>query len=107
MFKRVLKPLKKRSFFLFGARGTGKSTFLENYFDPKTSLYINLLNPDLEEKYIRDPREFERDVQDQRRKIEWVLVDEIHKVPKILNLVHKMIEKNKMIKSQLNALERY
>jgi hypothetical protein len=32
MVNRIVNPLKTSSFFLFGARGTGKSNFFRNYF---------------------------------------------------------------------------
>ncbi len=32
MFRRLIQPLSSQSFFLFGARGTGKSTFLRQFF---------------------------------------------------------------------------
>jgi len=43
MFKRMLTlPLKKKkSFFLFGPRGTGKTTLLKNLFP--NAMFVNLL----------------------------------------------------------------
>jgi predicted kinase len=51
MFTRTLNPIKTRSFMLFGARGTGKSTYLTMTM-PKSSYWIDLLNLDLEAKYL-------------------------------------------------------
>ena len=39
---------KKSSFFLFGARGTGKSTFLKEWFSAKDVLWLDLLRPEEE-----------------------------------------------------------
>jgi len=58
MVERLVNPLKNSSFFLFGARGTGKSTFLRNYFPNDDSvLWIDLLNPEEEDRYARNPLE--------------------------------------------------
>jgi len=46
MFKRILKTSPSTSFFLFGARGTGKTFLLKRWFDCSNSLYIDLLDPD-------------------------------------------------------------
>ena len=41
MYKRVIQPPKDKSFFLFGPRGTGKTTWLKSQF-PK-AIYLDLL----------------------------------------------------------------
>lgn len=41
MFSRLLKPPKRKSFFLFGPRGTGKTFWVKSEF-PK-AVYIDLL----------------------------------------------------------------
>jgi hypothetical protein len=37
--------LKNHSFFLFGARGTGKTTLLNELFKPSEAIRIDLLDP--------------------------------------------------------------
>ncbi len=94
--KRDAKPLKSDSFFLFGARGTGKSTFvLKQFLIGRTSFKVDLLDFDAEEKYSKDPQLLERELSVLKTKPEWVLIDEIQKVPKLLDIVHKLIEKQK------------
>ncbi len=44
MFRQLLKTTRRSSFFLFGARGTGKTTYIRNTFDPDRSLYVDLLD---------------------------------------------------------------
>jgi predicted AAA+ superfamily ATPase len=57
MIRRLLKISKKRSFFLFGARGTGKSTLIKNnQIFNKHCLKIDLLEPEQEEKYSLRPQ---------------------------------------------------
>ena len=46
-YKRLLNPILDESFFLFGARGTGKTSLLRELFestDPKTIMRFDLLN---------------------------------------------------------------
>lgn len=96
MVDRILKVLKTDSFFIFGARGVGKSTFINEQFLSSQSVYsIDLLDYDSEEKYSRDPQILEREIASFPNKVEWVFIDEIQKVPKLLDIVHKLIEKKK------------
>lgn len=45
MISRQLKLLKVQSFFLFGARGTGKTTLLQDSFSPEECIRMDLLEP--------------------------------------------------------------
>jgi predicted AAA+ superfamily ATPase len=92
MVKRILNPLISNSFFLFGARGTGKSTFIREQFH-SNSLYIDLLDPELEDRLSRNPSDLKVLIGD--KKIEWVIIDEVQKVPRILDIVHSLIELKK------------
>ena len=56
MFHRILNPLKSNSFFIFGARGTGKSTWIKNQFDAQDVFFIDLLKPEIEDLYRRTPQ---------------------------------------------------
>lgn len=91
MFRRICNPLQSRSFFLFGARSTGKSTLLRAlpYFDERA--YIDLLDYEVLDAYAREPKRLEL-LSGQH---EWVFIDEIQKIPKLLNTVHKLMEKSK------------
>ena len=92
MFQRIINPIKSNSFFLFGARGTGKSTFLKEYFRAEPALWIDLLDPLQEDLYARNPGELNARVRGERQKIIWIVLDEVQKVPKLLNVVHQLIE---------------
>lgn len=103
MVKRVLKPSKTQSYFLFGARGTGKTSLLEKIFklEPapkKNILYINLLDPDQEDIFLKKPNRLKDLLKENIQNLEYVIVDEIQKVPKLLDVIHFCIEKNKKIK---------
>ncbi len=92
MIHRLLKPSTKRSFFLFGARGTGKSTILHHWFSDISTLWIDLLSPELEDRYSRNPELLKQQITGFDGKLECVIIDEVQKVPKLLNVVHQVIE---------------
>lgn len=91
MFHRLVKIPKSNSFFLFGPRGSGKSTFLKSDLLTEKSLYIDLLEDAAESRYSRSPDLLMTDVL-AKKDLDWVIIDEIQKVPKLLDLVHKLIE---------------
>lgn len=91
VFPRLCSPILSTSFFLFGARATGKSTFLKRHLDQSRVLWIDLLDPELEERFLQKPRQFYEQVM-ANLDVEWVVVDEVQKCPSLLNYVHKLIE---------------
>ena len=93
MIPRSVKPLISNSFFLFGARGTGKSTFLRQLLpESKEVLWIDLLKPEQEDRYARRPQEMAEQLALGRDRIRWVVIDEVQKVPKLLDVVHSETE---------------
>lgn len=77
--------------FLFGARQTGKSTLLKERF-PK-AIYIDLLKSDVRNRFKQHPEEFRESLLRYPPKT-IVIVDEIQKVPDLLDEVHwLMVEK--------------
>ncbi|MBI2335611.1 MAG: ATP-binding protein [Deltaproteobacteria bacterium] len=97
MFNRIINPSKDNSFFIFGARGTGKSTWLEWKFESVPHLYIDLLNLDEEERLAKDPNALLAQVKGLDQKTRWIVIDEIQKLPKLLDVVHLCIEKHKKL----------
>ncbi len=95
-FPRLMNLPKNGSFFLFGARGTGKSTYLRKHFQGRQTLWFDLLDPSLEEKLSMHPEEFKAGILAHHKKGLWVVVDEIQKCPKLLNLVHQLIESHQI-----------
>ncbi|MCF8242712.1 MAG: AAA family ATPase [Melioribacteraceae bacterium] len=88
---RLLKN-SKQSFFLFGPRGTGKSTFLKhNYIN---AIYLDLLKPDEFRKYSARPERLIELVNGNPDR-KTVIIDEIQKLPEILGPVHLLIEDHK------------
>ena len=92
MFERLLQARRNRSFFLFGARGTGKTTWIRDAFAPERSLYVDLLDPEVEDAYRRSPKRLERQVRALPGSVEWVLIDEVQRAPRLLDVVHRLIE---------------
>jgi uncharacterized protein len=92
MYKRTLNILQNKSFFLFGARGTGKSSLLQEIF-AGNSLWIDLLQPDIEQRYLESPGRLSEEITSLKVLPEWVVIDEVQKVPKLLDQVHYEIEK--------------
>ncbi len=92
MFHRILNPLKSNSFYLFGARGTGKSTFLQGYFQEQDPLWVDLLDPRQEERLSLHPGSLHDQIIAQKDTLKWVVIDEIQKVPRLLDVVHRLIE---------------
>lgn len=88
-YQRIIQPYSQ-SFFLFGARGTGKSTWLrDNYGE---ALYIDLLDEVRFQTYLADPGQFASEVRAMPEG-SWVVVDEIQRLPNLLNEVHRAIER--------------
>ena len=76
---------------MFGPRGSGKSTLIKTYPFLKKAIFIDLLNPVIEDRYRLNPDILIREV-DSLNPGDWVVIDEIQKLPKLLNLVHLLIE---------------
>lgn len=99
MIKRSLDPLTNRSFFLFGARGTGKTTWLQSNFMGDDDLYINLLDDDTEERYSKRPGLLDaelKNLQLEKKLPRFVVIDEIQKIPKLLDIAQTWIQQNKL-----------
>jgi predicted AAA+ superfamily ATPase len=78
------------SFFLFGPRGTGKSTWLELYFPD--ALWINLLDPAQHRNFSARPERL-AELLDGTPQAKTVVIDEVQKVPELLTVVHQFIER--------------
>jgi len=78
-----------RSAFLFGPRGTGKSTWIRQRF-PEAPLY-NLLDTGEALRLAAEPQAIYRELAD-RPSGTWAVIDEVQKAPALLNEVHRLIE---------------
>lgn len=80
---------KKESFFLFGPRGTGKSTLVKEQY--KNALYIDLLEPETFRSFSANPERLRERLHAETKK-PTIIIDEIQKVPDLLSLIHALIE---------------
>lgn len=97
MFQRQVKLSQSQSFFLFGARGVGKSTLLSQRFHAHERVHwIDLLKEENESRYLRSPDRLIHDVKAFKPKPDWIIIDEVQKVPKLLDIVHHLIETTKL-----------
>ena len=92
LIKRFLEP-SKNSFFLFGARGTGKSTWVQQTFP--NALLIDLLDLETQRSLKSYPERLIEIIQ--KSKKEQIIIDETQKIPQLLEVVHLLIEKNKRL----------
>jgi predicted AAA+ superfamily ATPase len=86
MYTRLL-PTPRRTFFLFGPRGTGKTTWLRQRF--QGALWFDLLDQSLYLDLLRDPGRFRAEVL-AHGTATWVVVDEVQKLPALLDEVHRL-----------------
>ena len=82
------------SFLLFGPRGTGKSTWLKAEFP--NALYLDLLSPELFRIFSAKPERLQEYIEGNPNK-KIIIIDEIQKIPVLLDVVHQLMEKNRDI----------
>jgi len=92
MYKRIIKPPKEKSFFLFGSRGTGKTTWLKTSFPG--AVYLDLLEAELFNDLLARPERLESYIPHDFH--DWVILDEVQRIPTLLNEVHRLIENRKI-----------
>ncbi len=88
LYTRLIQP-PQGSFFLFGPRGVGKSTWARRHFE--NALRFDLLDEALYLELLADPSRFAGEL----RRLspgERVVVDEVQRLPNLLNEVHRFIE---------------
>jgi len=86
--KQIFEGIGTESAFLWGARQTGKSTLLKALFP--TSLYFDLLLSDEYNRFLRNPALL-REIVLASGTSDLVIIDEIQKIPALLNEIHWLI----------------
>lgn len=86
--------LRKKSFFLFGPRGTGKSFLIREQLKDK-ALVIDLLRSEYLLRLASAPQELEAIINAAGRP-RIVVIDEVQKAPFLLNEVHRLIEERSL-----------
>ena len=80
----------------FGARATGKTELIKSTFSDKEAVFIDLLDPELTNQLSAYPNQLLQLITPQHKKKTWVVIDEVQKVPALLDLVHQQISKKKI-----------
>jgi len=91
MYSRFIIHPKAKSFFLFGPRGTGKTTWVKSAF-PKAA-YIDLLEAELFNDLTASPQRLSNFIPLGFK--DWVIIDEVQRIPELLHEVHRLIETKK------------
>ena len=89
LVSRFFQP-PEASHFLFGPRGTGKSTFLRQAFPH--ALWVDLLQPEVHQRFAARPERL-RELVDGHPEAKVVVLDEVQRVPALLDVVHHLIER--------------
>jgi uncharacterized protein len=92
MYSRIISTPKNKSFFLFGPRGTGKTTWVQKSF--ADAIYVDLLESRVFNELLADPQRIENYIPENFN--DWIIIDEIQKVPFLLDEVHRLIENKKL-----------
>jgi len=90
--KRQLNLPKDHSFFLFGPRQVGKTTLIKKNFDSASCLVYDLLIPEEYRRLVQNPGRFRDEVINREKKITHVFIDEVQKLPSIMDEVHYLME---------------
>jgi predicted AAA+ superfamily ATPase len=88
MIARLLK-VPRQSILLLGPRGTGKSTWIHHHF--KDAIIYDLLSTSEAIRLSREPSMLYREIEPMPAD-RWVVIDEVQKVPALLDEVHRLME---------------
>lgn len=92
MYPRLLQPPPRQSFFLFGPRGVGKTAWAHSQFP--NALCFDLLDHQTYTQLLAAPQRLGDQIPQGYK--DWVVVDEIQRVPELLNEVHRLIESRRL-----------
>lgn len=92
MYSRLLRPPETQSFFLFGPRGVGKTAWLRRQHPQ--ALFFDLLDSEVYTQFLAAPHRLADQVPTGYSR--WIVLDEVQRVPELLNEVHRLIEGRKL-----------
>jgi predicted AAA+ superfamily ATPase len=102
MYPRIFNPVLSQSCFLFGARQTRQSTFLRQLLKNQPPISFDRLDeeeatgfrvhPKLLEGLLAGPNNHPQLKEEKVTDHQWIMIDEIQRVPVFLNEVHRLIE---------------
>jgi len=92
MYPRLLQPPPQQSFFLFGPRGVGKTAWAHQQFPD--ALFFDLLDHQTYTQLLAAPERLGDRIPQGHKG--WVVVDEVQRVPEVLDEVHRLIESRRL-----------
>jgi predicted AAA+ superfamily ATPase len=92
VYPRLLSAPSRQSFFLFGPRGVGKTAWLHERFPG--AQFFDLLDHAVYSELLAQPQRLGDRIPEKHR--DWVVVDEVQRVPEVLNEVHRLIETRRL-----------
>jgi predicted AAA+ superfamily ATPase len=92
VYPRLLRAPKRQSFFLFGPRGVGKTAWAHAQFPDAP--YFDLLDHAVYAELLAAPQRLRDLIPAKHRG--WIVIDEIQRVPELLNEVHRLIESRRL-----------
>jgi predicted AAA+ superfamily ATPase len=92
MLKRFFTPPDGSSYFLFGPRGTGKTTWLKQRYP--NACWIDLIDPEMFRFFSAGPERLRQILEEHPNK-KIIVIDEVQKAPDLLNVVHSLIEEKR------------
>lgn len=95
MIHRICNLSDSHSFFLFGPRGVGKTTYLEQWSLSRSTWYVDLLDPQSIARYFSKPDLLIKDWES--IKSDWIIIDEIQKLPELLDVIQKQMKKKDVL----------
>lgn len=93
MYSRLFNPPEDKSYFLFGPRGTGKTTWVRTHYPSAT--YLDLLDFSVYTDLFANPGRLAGYVEGKRSNR--IIIDEVQRVPELLNEVHRLIEEKRYL----------
>ena len=93
MYSRLLQPPKSKSFFLLGPRGTGKTTWIRDQL--KADVRIDLLDSEIYQSLLANPSRLSEFIPTRKPKL--IAIDEVQRIPLLLDEVHRLIEEKRWI----------
>lgn len=92
MIQRIIQLPDKQSFFLFGPRQTGKSSLIQSRLGD-SAWTVSLLHSEDYTRYAKHPGQYRLDVAEKQKSgITRFVLDEVQRVPELLNEVHALLE---------------
>lgn len=92
MFKRLfnIDLNTNNSIFIFGPRGTGKTQWIKQALQGTDHIYLDLLDSKLYRELKAKPETLQQYISKDFKG--WIIIDEVQRIPEILNEVHRAIE---------------